>query len=242
MTKFCVSLTTIPSRLKKINKTLESLKNQTLRADKIFINIPIYYKRFPNTKVSNNFISKIKEKNIEVIRCEDFGPATKLMGSLNKVKKYKCVIILDDDHIYNKNILKILISNFKKNQNCYSFFSNKIFNIDIAQGADSFLINTKFLNGIKNFYRIFVEKNKNLFLDDDFWISLFLQKIKKKKIINLIEVFKKKTNKKIVYQKHIEIDELSKTVHKKRIIITRRRIQKYEYIKFLFKNFFIKYS
>lgn len=242
MTKFCVSLTTIPSRLKKINKTLESLKNQTLRADKIFINIPIYYKRFPNTKVSNNFISKIKEKNIEVTRCEDFGPATKLMGSLNKVKKYKCVIILDDDHIYNKNILKILISNFKKNKNCYSFFSNKIFNIDIAQGADSFLINTKFLNGIKNFYRIFVEKNKNLFLDDDFWISLFLQKIKKKKIINLIEVFKKKTNKKIVYQKHIEIDELSKTVHKKRIIITRRRIQKYEYIKFLFKNFFIKYS
>ena len=88
--KFCVSLTTIPSRIKNVYKTIENLNNQTIKPDKIFLNIPIKYKRFKNDKIRENDISELKKLNIEVIRCEDYGPGTKLMGSLDKIKNYDC--------------------------------------------------------------------------------------------------------------------------------------------------------
>ena len=44
-----VSLTTIPPRLKNLDKSIESLLNQTQKPDKIFINIPSTYKCFPET-------------------------------------------------------------------------------------------------------------------------------------------------------------------------------------------------
>ena len=41
-----VSLTTIPQRIKDLNKSVESLLKQSQKPDKIFINIPFRYKRF----------------------------------------------------------------------------------------------------------------------------------------------------------------------------------------------------
>ena len=41
-----VSISTIPERIKNINKSVESLLNQTQKPDKIFINIPLKYRRF----------------------------------------------------------------------------------------------------------------------------------------------------------------------------------------------------
>ena len=38
--KFCVSMSTIPSRIKNISRTLDEIENQTLQPDKIFLNIP----------------------------------------------------------------------------------------------------------------------------------------------------------------------------------------------------------
>jgi hypothetical protein len=51
MLKFCVSLTTIPSRLKFIYRTLDSIKSQSKLPDKIFLNIPYKYERFKNEKI-----------------------------------------------------------------------------------------------------------------------------------------------------------------------------------------------
>ena len=36
MINFCVSLTTLPSRVSSIKKTIDSIKKQSLKADKIF--------------------------------------------------------------------------------------------------------------------------------------------------------------------------------------------------------------
>ncbi len=59
-------------------------------------------------------IKKVKAMNVEITRCEDYGPATKLMGSLKKIMKYDCVVFLDDDHIYNSKMCEIFIKEFKK--------------------------------------------------------------------------------------------------------------------------------
>ena len=36
------------------------------------------------------------------------------MGAINEIKKFDCVILLDDDHIYDSSIFEIFIENFKK--------------------------------------------------------------------------------------------------------------------------------
>ena len=83
-TKFCITLTTIPSRLNTIYKTIESIQSQTLKPDKIFLNIPNEYYRFPGVKITMKQLTNLESDLLEVNRCEDFGPATKIMGSINK--------------------------------------------------------------------------------------------------------------------------------------------------------------
>ena len=251
--KFCVSLSTIPSRIKNIYKTIDNLNNQTLKPDKIFLNIPRKYKRFKNETISEVDINSLKNMNIEITRCEDFGPGTKLMGSLSKIIDYDCVILIDDDHLYNKHVFNIFVNEFRKKQINYSFYLNKILNIKMGQCSDGLLINTKLLDIIDIFYEKYVRKNKNMFLDDDLWLAIYLQKIKKSKIENLIEKYRliaknedvplDNKSRKIVYSQHSnsKIDSLHLNEHKKRFFIyNRRKIQKIEYIKFIIKSLYTK--
>ena len=81
-----ISISTIPSRIKNLNKSVQSLLKQTRKPDKIFINVPYKYKRF-NETIEDKQIPKFDNNIVEVTRCEDCGPGTKLLGSLNKLKK-----------------------------------------------------------------------------------------------------------------------------------------------------------
>ena len=150
------------------------------------------------------------------------------MGSIKKVKNFDCVILIDDDHLYDKNIFEIFIDKFKKEKTNYSFYLNKIFNIKMGQCADGFLINTELLDNIENFYKKFVENNKNMFLDDDLWLAIYLQKEKKSFIKNLSLEFFEKTNKKVVYtqNKNSKINSLYLNEHKDGLFLNRRKNRK----------------
>ena len=236
---FCVTLTTIPSRLKNLEITIKSINKQTLKPNKIFLNIPYKYKRFPKSSINEKDLENIKKlENVEITRCEDFGPSTKLMGALDKIKNYDCVIIVDDDHEYNELMCEIFIEEFKKKRLNYSFYLNKIFNIKMAQCADGFLINTKYLDKIEAFYERFVIKNKNMFYDDDLWFAIYLQLVKKTQIIKILDIFQRKTGKDVIYNNQNAPDSLNKTIHGPHKLINRRKIQKVEYIKFLIKKIY----
>ena len=99
------SISTIPSRIQNLNKSVQSLLKQTRKPDKIFINIPYKYKRFSET-IEDNQIPKFDSSNVEVTRCEDCGPGTKLLGSLNKFEKNSLVILADDDHTYEDYMIE----------------------------------------------------------------------------------------------------------------------------------------
>jgi hypothetical protein len=241
-TNFCITFTTIPSRIKALKKTIKSIEKQTLKPNKIFLNIPYKYHRFPNTKILDSDLKNLKSELLEVSRCDDFGPATKIMGSLEKVKKYDCSIIIDDDHIYDNNFCEIFINAFEKERKNYSFYMQKIFDIEMAQCADGFLIENQNLDLIEKFYYKYVKNNKNLFLDDDLWISIYLQKIKLSKIENLIEIFRNKTGKYTVYDIHTSIDALSEKIHSPKKFLNRRKIAKIEYLKFTVKNYFSNFN
>ena len=239
---FCVSMSTIPSRIGKISEIIDNLNKQTLKPEKIYLNIPYKYQRFPDQTINEKDLIKLNYKNLEINRCEDFGPGTKIMGSIEKVRNYDCVILLDDDHLYDENMCHFFLKAFEKEQINYSFYLNKIFKIKMGQCSDGFLMNTKLLDNIEKFYEKFVKYNKNMFLDDDLWLAIYLQKEKKSSIKNLIDEFRKEFNKKLIYKQNSNSkkDSLHLTVHKDGLFLNRRKIHKIEYMKYLLKSIFIK--
>ena len=214
-----VSLTTIPHRVKHLNKSVESLLKQSKKPDKIFINIPRKYKRFSET-IDNEQIPRFQDKIVEVTRCDDYGPGTKLLGSLDKVKKDSLIVLADDDHTYEDYMIeKFHYFYLKAPENAYSFYVHPLKKFGVGQGADGFAINTNFLTGVKKFYHEVVETNKDLFIHDDLWTSFFLFYVKKVKIFSLQQHLKRneKNEVSLIYKKHNQdnglIDSYGKNIN-----------------------------
>ena len=211
-----ISLSTIPQRLKNLNESVKSLLKQTRKPDKIFINIPFKYKRFSET-VEDDQIPKFDSGVVEITRCEDCGPGTKLLGSLDKLEKNSLLILVDDDHTYKDYMIEKFFYFYSKSpDNAYSFYVHPLGNFGIGQGADGFAINTTHLKGIKNFYDKVVKNYKELFLYDDLWISYFLYFFKKNKILSLKDYLKisKDGKPSLIYKKHIIASGLVETYGK----------------------------
>ena len=222
-----ISISTIPPRLKNLNKSVNSLLKQTRKPDKIFVNIPYKYKRFSET-IEDNQIPKFDSSIVEVTRCEDCGPGTKLLGSLNKFEKNSLVILADDDHTYEDYMIEKFFYFYSKYpNNAYSFYVHPLGNFGIGQGADGFAINTNHLKGIKDFYIKVVKDYKELFLYDDLWISYFLYFFKKNKILSLRDHLKKGNDGKptLIYKKHIVASGLVETYGKNLTEAVKKRDQ-----------------
>ena len=110
---FCVSMTSIPPRFNSLEKTLYSIVQQKIKPEIIFLNIPKNFKRFKNINYDFQLLLN-KFKNLQIIECEDYGPGTKLLGSLNQILHFDYVVLIDDDHIYDKNMLKIFYEQSNK--------------------------------------------------------------------------------------------------------------------------------
>ena len=210
---FCVSMTSVPPRFSSLEKTLNSLNNQKKKPDKIFLNIPSKFKRFKNIKYNFNILTK-KFTNLIINRCNDYGPGTKLLGSLDQILKYDFVVLLDDDHIYKKQMLEIFYDLATKNiDKSYSFCVYNILDCKVGQGADGFAINCKYLNNIKNFFYKYVEENKKLLLNDDLWISIYLYKVLNVDIVSAFPFLKQPFffKYKSIYKKHTQLGAIIET-------------------------------
>ena len=211
-----ISLSTIPQRLNNLNESVKSLLKQTRKPDKIFINIPFKYRRFTET-IKDDQIPKFDNSVVEITRCEDCGPGTKLLGSLDKLEKNSLLILADDDHTYEDYMIeKFFYFYSKAPNNAYSFYVHPLGNFGIGQGADGFAINTNNLKRIKDFYDKVVKDYKELFLYDDLWISYFLYFFKKNKILSLQEHLKKSDDGKpsLIYTTRIVTSGLIQTYGK----------------------------
>ena len=222
-----VSISAIPQRIKKLNESVNSLLNQTKKPNRIFINIPYKYRRFKET-INESQIPRFDNNIIEITRCEDCGPGTKLLGSLEKLEKNSLLILADDDHIYENYMIEKFFYFYKKApNNAYSFYVHPLGNFGIGQGADGFAINTNHLTGIKDFYNKVVKDYKELFLYDDLWISYFLYFFKKNKILSLQEHLKidSKGKRSLIYKTHIVASGLISTYGKSLIEAVKKRDQ-----------------
>ena len=222
-----VSITTIPQRIKSLGKSINSLLNQSKKPDKVFINIPYKYRRFSET-IKDHEIPKFDNSIVEITRCEDYGPATKLLGSIDKLEKNSLIILFDDDHIYENYMIEKFSHFYTKSpNNAYSFYVHPLGKFGIGQGADGFGINTNCLNGIKDFYNKVVKDYKELFLYDDLWISYFLYFFKKNKVLSLRNHLKKDKDGKFspIYKKHIVASGLVETYGENLIEAVKKRDQ-----------------
>ena len=232
--KFYVSMTTIPSRIFYIYKTIDSILLQTHLPEKIYVNIPKYYKRFNKTIIScyPNLTSemyelekiKLKYKSIVEINIidDDYGPGTKLLGLLTINNKYNnddFVLLIDDDVIYKKDAFDIIYKNINilDNKNAYTFHSYDWNGLIIGQGSDIFVLPINCLDDIINFYQI-IKPYQFIFLHDDIWISYYLMK-------KSIKINKLKYVDESIYDPHCFIDELNKLIdNNERELITNKSI------------------
>jgi hypothetical protein len=125
-TKVIVCFTTTQKRIDKCIYTIDSILSQTVKVDEIRIHIPMGYIIPYWLKMLERSIPEFK-----IIICEkDWGPATKLIPVLidKTIPINSRIIYIDDDMIYNKNMIQILI----KYSNIYPSYAicNKGWNVD----------------------------------------------------------------------------------------------------------------
>ncbi len=98
-----VSLTTIPSRLPLIGLTLKSLMRQRVAPARIVINLPRFSRRENVAYEVPGFLEGLR--SVSIRWCEDLGPATKLLPSLQNEAPDTRIIVVDDDRVYPDNLV-----------------------------------------------------------------------------------------------------------------------------------------
>lgn len=110
--KNIITLTTIPTRTEYLVFFLKNFENQSIQPDKIELYIPYEYARRNLGKID---LKKIPS-DFNVIRCEDFGPATKIIPALKNHKNDNVrLIFCDDDRYYSNEWLSRLIKQSENN-------------------------------------------------------------------------------------------------------------------------------
>lgn len=103
-----VSLTSIPSRLPLIERTLKSLMRQSYAPRRIVLNLPRFSKREGVAYVAPQFLDGMA--SVTIRWCDDMGPATKLLPTLLNEAPDTPIIVVDDDRIYPENLVADLMA------------------------------------------------------------------------------------------------------------------------------------
>jgi len=98
-----VSLTTSPKRIHTLKAVLKRLMSQTVQPDKIVLNLPYVFKR---TGEKYDIPDYLHQPWLYINRCEDIGPATKILPTRELVSDPDTIIIsVDDDILYKKTMI-----------------------------------------------------------------------------------------------------------------------------------------
>ena len=101
-----VSLTTIPERIHNIHITIESLFQQSVKANRVILWLP--RDRFAAKDVSA-LLKRQENRGLEIAFCsEDLGPYTKYYYCLEKYPD-DLIVTVDDDRIYPVDTLDLLV-------------------------------------------------------------------------------------------------------------------------------------
>lgn len=103
-----VSLTTTPYRIYQMRPVIDFILAEKVPLQAVYVNVPHIFKR---DGIEYRIPSWLQDNNkITILRTNDYGPATKLLGSLEqaKIPANAIIITVDDDVNYPKNLLLYL--------------------------------------------------------------------------------------------------------------------------------------
>lgn len=106
-----VSFTTTPYRINEIKPVLQSIERQSIKPNRIYVNVPWKFKRENTEYLIPTWLKNYP--NIIINRTTDYGPATKLIATLEKEKDPNTIIVtIDDDSIYPKHMIRELVKQY----------------------------------------------------------------------------------------------------------------------------------
>ena len=186
-----VCFTTIPSRIKiSIKNVHKVISKQTRKPDRIILFLPLY-----SIKEKCKYIIPEYTYDIEIIRCEDYGPGTKLYPIIfEDMGMNTQIITIDDDINYEANCFEMLekYSNLYPRRgftgsgwiagdnifNCFGRVRNNstLKQVDIIQGYSSCIYRKWMLKDdiISKLTTLHSKDCYNMFKNDDIWISGYL--------------------------------------------------------------------
>lgn len=189
-----ISLTSIPSRFKYLPAIIQQLERQNV--NKIWLNIPYSYKRFPNENV---IVPDIQTSNLIINRCQDYGPGTMYFGPIDGECTAENIIVVNDDTSYPNHMSEYYKNLIKEDESCwctsgfniaeYCMNNGKVnrYNhekIDVTESYGGVILKLDWLRQIKPEF----EKLLDITYNDDILVSNLMSKlgIDKKSINNEI--------------------------------------------------------
>lgn len=181
--KYYFSFTTSPQRVKNLKPILEKLQNQTIKPEKIIVNIPPKFKR-TNESYDYDVITKL-EKDVPLVHFnkieKDFGPISKVIGGLQYIEDVNSIVIICDDDIFYKNdFAEKVINKLNNNKNKvvagFAYRHTHHFEVNIVEGFNGygFYRNIIDYNNLMNLYNL-IEPYTHCYKSDDFVFSYFLK-------------------------------------------------------------------
>lgn len=137
-----ITISTIPSRMSNTFKIIKHFLKHVSGFEKIILNIPYQYNRWPNLKIDiDKYVKDVNDSRLFVNRTKDYGPLTKFLPSLSIVPD-NSILIIADDMCYKLSAFKDIAEkqdiNRTKSFSYYVYpYGGKMGNsVSVPQGAD----------------------------------------------------------------------------------------------------------
>ena len=182
------TLTTSPTRIHKMYKTLKSIQGQTRAPDRIIVNLPYVFQRTGETYQVPRFFEEFPNLYVNWVDV-DYGPATKLIPTLALVNTEAYLWVVDDDQDYLSRELAFLLSCAEDNKvdTAYCLSGLKMTknggikeakdrgSVDIFEAYSGVLLKRSMFEDDFYHYMGMCIAEQNCRISDDLIISLYLQ-------------------------------------------------------------------
>jgi hypothetical protein len=109
-----VTLTTIPPRGLSVIDTIKSIKQNTVKPNAIYVNIPKYLPRFPDQEYHPELKDKLHQLGVVINECDDMKTLTKSIPTLKyELDPDTLFIVIDDDAIYSNRFIEGLLKGYQ---------------------------------------------------------------------------------------------------------------------------------
>jgi hypothetical protein len=142
-----VSLTSFPARIDEVHFTIETIFNQSVKADSITLWLTLY--EFPDQKIPKS-LELQKERGLKIEFIEDNLRSHLKYFYAFKSQKDNLVITLDDDEFYPKNTISSLVLAHKKYPD--AIVCNRGHKIIFKNGIVAFEFGYYFFHFFNNFF------------------------------------------------------------------------------------------